>query len=223
VACSSPRALSGESFMPLLEVCLKFVEKYKQVRLRLGAPRPLEALLAVCMDAPHFQVCALMIAFMFLESGTWLCPVPAPPDLPAHTPPPAVRTVSAPQSNAEAAVQYLDLLEALVGWLLVQSPAAAEAAAQGGALLDDDAALTGGGSGAEMRACAAEPKSLAARVTLVRRSGAQSAQGSVRCAAPPAADEQLVSLWLTSMGVLAQTLATNECQPLRDSAIMVLG
>jgi hypothetical protein len=164
--------------MPLLEVCLKFVEKYKQVRLRLGAPRPLEALLAVCMDAPHFQVCALMIAFMFLESGTWLCPVPAPPDLPAHTPPPAVRTVSAPQSNAEAAVQYLDLLEALVGWLLVQSPAAAEAAAQGGALLDDDAALT---------------------------------------------DEQLVSLWLTSMGVLAQTLATNECQPLRDSAIMVLG
>ncbi len=53
------------------------------------------------------------------------------------------------------------------------------------------------------------------------------AVGIARCREPtpplPAADEQLVSLWLTSMGVLAQTLATDGCQPLRDSAIMVLG
>ncbi|EFN55517.1 hypothetical protein CHLNCDRAFT_133932 [Chlorella variabilis] len=35
-------------------------------------------------------------------------------------------------------------------------------------------------------------------------------------------DEQLVDLWLTSVGVLAKSLCKDECQPLRDNALMVL-
>ena len=37
-----------------------------------------------------------------------------------------------------------------------------------------------------------------------------------------AADEQLVDLWLTTVGVLARSLCKDEAQPLRDNAIMVL-
>lgn len=36
------------------------------------------------------------------------------------------------------------------------------------------------------------------------------------------ADEQLVDLWLTTVGVLARSLCKDEAQPLRDNAIMVL-
>lgn len=39
----------------------------------------------------------------------------------------------------------------------------------------------------------------------------------------PSADEALVDLWLTSVGVLARSLAKDGCQPLRDSALMALG
>ena len=31
VACGTPRALSGEAYLPLLETCLQFIERYKQV------------------------------------------------------------------------------------------------------------------------------------------------------------------------------------------------
>lgn len=31
VVCGSPRALSGEAYLPLLETCLQFIERYKQV------------------------------------------------------------------------------------------------------------------------------------------------------------------------------------------------
>lgn len=30
VACGTPRALSGEAYLPLLETCLQFIERYKQ-------------------------------------------------------------------------------------------------------------------------------------------------------------------------------------------------
>lgn len=40
--------------------------------------------------------------------------------------------------------------------------------------------------------------------------------------APLTADEQLVDLWLTTVGVLARSLCKDEAQPLRDNAIMVL-
>lgn len=32
VVCGSPHALSGEAYLPLLETCLQFIERYKQVR-----------------------------------------------------------------------------------------------------------------------------------------------------------------------------------------------
>ncbi len=31
VVCSNSRALSGESYLPLLEMCLQYLERYKQV------------------------------------------------------------------------------------------------------------------------------------------------------------------------------------------------
>lgn len=33
VVCSNPRALLGESYVPLLETCLQYLERYKQVRM----------------------------------------------------------------------------------------------------------------------------------------------------------------------------------------------
>jgi hypothetical protein len=30
VVCANPRALSGESYQPLLETCLQYLERYKQ-------------------------------------------------------------------------------------------------------------------------------------------------------------------------------------------------
>lgn len=42
------------------------------------------------------------------------------------------------------------------------------------------------------------------------------------CAPDSPADEQLVDLWLTTVGVLAKNLCKDECQPLRDNSIMVL-
>ncbi|PRW57821.1 ARF guanine-nucleotide exchange factor GNOM-like [Chlorella sorokiniana] len=102
VVCSSPRALSGEAYLPLLETCLQFIERYKQ-------------------------------------------------------------------QNVEAAVRYLDLVEALFSWLVTQS----------------------------------------------QRRGSAYEEGGL-------SDEQLVDLWLTTVGVLARSLCKDEAQPLRDNAIMVL-
>ncbi|KAI3425868.1 hypothetical protein D9Q98_007841 [Chlorella vulgaris] len=108
VACNNSQALSADSYMPLLEACLQFLERYKQ-------------------------------------------------------------------QNIEAAVHYLDLVEVLFTWLVAQSVAAATARSNGA--LSDEGTLT---------------------------------------------DEQLVDLWLTTVGVLAKNLCKDECQPLRDNSIMVL-
>lgn len=39
---------------------------------------------------------------------------------------------------------------------------------------------------------------------------------------PTCADEALVGLWLTTVGLLAKSLCKDACQPLRDNALMVL-
>ena len=74
--CANPRALSGESYLPLLETCLQYLERYKQ-------------------------------------------------------------------QSAEAAVQYLDLVETLFNWLVTQSQRPAAAAGGGGGGVDEEAALSG--------------------------------------------------------------------------------
>ncbi|KAL4436787.1 hypothetical protein ABPG75_003926 [Micractinium tetrahymenae] len=105
VVCSNPRALSGDSYMPLLETCLQYLERYKQ-------------------------------------------------------------------QNVEAAVRFLDLIELLFNWLATQSQRGSQ-----GEGVDEEQTLS---------------------------------------------DEALVDLWLTTVGVLAKSLCKDECQPLRDTAIMVL-
>lgn len=105
VVCSNPRALLGESYVPLLETCLQYLERYKQ-------------------------------------------------------------------QNVEAAVRFLDLIELLFNWLVTQSQRGSQ-----GEGVDEEAALS---------------------------------------------DEALVDLWLTTVGVLAKSLCKDPCQPLRDTALMVL-
>ena len=89
VVCGNPRALTGESYMPLLEACLQYLERYKLVRARAGTL----ANLRLCCPANCFHL------------HCFKCDVPPSFVL---------------QQNVEAALQYLDLVESLFNWLVMQ-------------------------------------------------------------------------------------------------------
>lgn len=136
--CNEPRALSAESYMPLLECCLQYTDAYKH-------------------------------------------------------------------HNPAAAVQFLGLIDTVFSWLLsaaqAQQPPAGDARQQQ----------------RERRQQQREPAAEAEEAE-------ESPLGTpARPPRPPAlSDEAMVDLWLSTMQVLSRNLCMDECQPLRDSAIMVL-